>query len=130
METSKKTRVSNEQLLGAILGLTEAIKGTMVKPAQDKQDQSPAPIRFAMSTATAGRLIAHLPQATEIPKGINVEWLGGLEKKAARWATEKECTEPVFVYFVVNSFGQHKPLFGRASSKVSQNAVSLYKKVN
>jgi len=147
---STKNRVSNEQILNAIMAQTTALNGLVQvlagksvaqpvpveAPAHNQkimQEIKPQPVKFAQSTpvmANPGRLIAHLPQATEIPRGINVEWLGGLEKKAARWAQDKGVTEPVFVYFVTNSFGQHKPLFGRASSKVSQNAVSIYKRVN
>jgi hypothetical protein len=136
METAKKVRVSNEQLLAAIMAQTTAItnlvgvltpKAATVTPAIEKE-----PVKFAQAVpmATEGRLIGHLPEATEIPKGIKVDWLGMLEAKARNWAIAKQVTEPVFVYFVRNSFGQHKPLFGRASSKVSANATSIYKRVN
>lgn len=141
-QKATKNRVSNEQLLAAIMAQTAAIQGLVV--ALTPKDQKPAatvptvtppvehkPVKFAHSVATvAKRTIGSLPHATEIPAGINVAWIPGFERKAAAWAANNRVTEPVYVYFVVNSLGKPSLMFGRHSSAASQAAVSIYKKVN
>lgn len=134
----QKSRVSNEQILAAILGLTEAIKGSaLVTPQPTERIAMNGELKVApqlkqvtVAQPSAGRLIAHLPQAAEIPKGIKVEWLAGLVRKATAWAAAKANGEAVFVYFVRKADGTHSPLFARASSKASANAVSIYQRVN
>ena len=127
---STKVRVSNEQILQAIVGLTQAIQGSALVQKPTPVAPQPTLRQGMVASEPSARLVAHLPQATEIPKGIKVEWLAGLCLKAKNWAASKQVNEPVFVYFVRNAQGDHKPLFARASSKASANAVSIYERVN
>ena len=144
MTNATKTRVSNEQLLAAIMAQTQAIqglvvaltpKGTVQEPVvQPSRPVPQVPVKFAQSVPhqAEGRTISMLPEATEIPRGIKIEWLAGLVRKAQAWAASPSNTtgDKVAVYFVRSADGNHKPLFGRMGSKVSANAVSIYQLVN
>lgn len=142
METSTKTRVSNEQLLAAIMAQTSALQSlvTVLTPkavAMATERAAPKvvhnPVRMASAiVAPLERLVGHLPECTEIPVGIKIDWLGGLVRKAKLWADSPANTtrDKVAVYFVRNSNGEHRPLFARMGSKASANAVSIYQLVN
>ena len=143
VKTTKK-RVSNEQILAAIMATNTNLNALIQVLANQKKEEQvlanqkkeePVAPPTVTETATIShavvsngpRLIKDLPLTESLPQGIRADWLGGMLVKASNWAKSKAPGEEVWVYFVRNSVGTHFPMFARGTSKAAYNAVSRWK---
>ena len=117
MSDVKRNRVSNEQVLAAILGLTEVIKGHMAQPAQPAQVPSepvkPVKAEFAQSEALiSAKAEQDGPEMKAVCAkfGLNRAATAGTIRKFYSWCGTKGAKPGEYKLHVLSSMQGHVSL--------------------